>query len=143
MLAMNAFCGRLSDRIRNRLRNRNTDLVIIPSGMTSQLQTLDVSVNKPFKQLVRKHCDTWQNKDSRILTPSEKIKRASASVTVEWISKAQKEVLINIIQKSFLKCCLSNVEDGIQDDILWDDGEQSGEGASSSGNKSATEGSFD
>jgi hypothetical protein len=52
-------------------------------------------------------------------------------------------VPINIIQKSFLKCCLSNVEDGMQDDIPWDDSEQSGKGASSSENESATEGSLD
>jgi hypothetical protein len=45
MLAMDAFCGHLSDTIRNRLRNKNTDLVIIPSGMTRQLQSLEASVN--------------------------------------------------------------------------------------------------
>jgi hypothetical protein len=57
---------------------------------------------------------------------------------VEWISKAWKEVPVNIIPKSFLVCCLSNAEDGKQDDVLWDDNEQSGKGASS-GNESATE----
>jgi hypothetical protein len=65
------------------------------------------------------------------------------SLTVDWISKAWKEVPVNIIPKSFLKCCLSNVEDGIQDDILWNDSEQSGEGTSSSENKSMTAGSLD
>jgi hypothetical protein len=63
MLAMHAFRGHLSKRIRNRLWNKNTDLVIIPSGMTCQLQALDVSINKPFKHPVRKHCDAWLNKD--------------------------------------------------------------------------------
>jgi hypothetical protein len=49
--------------------------------------------------------------------------RASALVIVEWISKAWKEVPVNIIPKSFFKCCLSNAEDGKQDDILWDGSE--------------------
>jgi hypothetical protein len=62
---------------------------------------------------------------------------------MEWISKAWKEVPVNIIPKSCLKCCLSNMEDGTQDEMLWDDNEQSGEGASSSENESATEGSLD
>jgi hypothetical protein len=35
MLAMDAFHGHLSNRIKKRLRNKNTDLVIIPSAMTS------------------------------------------------------------------------------------------------------------
>jgi hypothetical protein len=97
MLAIDAFHGHLSDRSRNRLRNKSTDLVIIPSGMTSQFQPLDVSVNKPFKQLVCKHCDAWLNKDSHILTPSGKIKRALASIIMEWMSKAWKEVPFNVI----------------------------------------------
>jgi hypothetical protein len=58
---MDAFRGHLSDTIRNRLRNRKTYLVIIPTGMTSQLQPLDVSITKPFKHLVRKHYGAWLN----------------------------------------------------------------------------------
>jgi hypothetical protein len=37
---------------------------------------------------------------------------------------------------------LSNAEDGTQDDILWDDNEQSGVGALSEENESATEGAL-
>jgi hypothetical protein len=37
---------------------------------------------------------------------------------------------------------LSNAEDGMQDDILWNDSEQSGEGTSSSENQSVAEGSM-
>jgi hypothetical protein len=83
MLVMDTFCGCLSDRLINTLRNKNTSVVIIPSGMTSQLQPFGVSVNKPFKHLIHKHHDAWLNKDSHILTPSGKIKRAAASVIVE------------------------------------------------------------
>jgi hypothetical protein len=83
MLAMDAFHGHLSDKIRNRLKKKNTDLVIIPNGMASQLQPLDVFINKPFKDLVRKHCDGWLNKDNHILTSVGKMKRTSASLIVD------------------------------------------------------------
>jgi hypothetical protein len=69
------------------------------------------------------------------LTSSGSIKRTSASVIVEWISKACKEVPVSIMSKSLLKCCLSNAEDGTQDDILWDNNKQSGKGASFSENE--------
>jgi hypothetical protein len=111
--------------------------------MTNQLQPLDVLINKPFRHLVRKYYDASLNKDNHILTPNGKIKRESVSITVEWISKAWKEVPVSIIAKSFLKCCLSNAEDGTQDDVLWDDSERSGEGASTSENESATGVSLD
>jgi hypothetical protein len=52
-------------------------------------------------------------------------------------------VRVNITPKSFLKCRLSNAEDEMQDNILWDDNEHSGKGATSSANESATEGSVD
>jgi hypothetical protein len=74
MLAMNAFHGHLSNIIGNRLRNKNNDLLIIPSGMRSQLQPSDVSINKPFKHLIHKHYNAWLNKDNHILTSSGKIK---------------------------------------------------------------------
>jgi hypothetical protein len=76
MLAMDAFHGHLSDRIRNRLRKKNTDAVIILSGMRSQLKPLDVSVNKPFKHHVCKQYDAWLNKNNHIMTPSGIIRRA-------------------------------------------------------------------
>jgi hypothetical protein len=52
-------------------------------------------------------------------------------------------VPISIIPKSFLKCCLFNAQDGREDDILWDDSEQSRERISSSGNESVTARSLD
>jgi hypothetical protein len=59
------------------------------------------------------------------------------------MSKAWKEVPVNVIPKSFLKCCLYIAEDGTQDDILWNGREQSGESASSSVNESVSEESVD
>jgi hypothetical protein len=80
--------------------------------MTSQLQPLDVSVNKPFKHLVCKHCDSSPNKNNHILTPSGKIKRASTLIIVEWMSKAW---IIGASQYySKMVFIVSNVEDGTQ-----------------------------
>jgi hypothetical protein len=142
MLAMAAFRGPLYNGIRNRLRNKNAALVIIPRAMTNQVQPLDMSITRSFKHLVRTHYSAWLNKYIHILTLSGKIKKASASVILEWISKAWKEVPGNIIPKLFSKCYLFNAEDGMQDDNLWDYSGQSGEAASSAENESATEGSL-
>jgi hypothetical protein len=99
MLAMDAFCGHLSDRIRNTLRNRNTTLVTIPGGKTTQLQPHYVSIGKSFKHLVHKHYDAWLNTDNHILTKTGNIKRVSAPILVEWILKASKEVPVIINPK--------------------------------------------
>ena len=53
VLVLDSFKGHLSDSVKNQLRKMNTELVVIPGGMTSVLQPLDVSINKPFEDRLR------------------------------------------------------------------------------------------
>ena len=53
MLVLDAFKGHLTDSVENQLCKMNTELVIIPGGITSVLQPMDVSINKPFKDRLR------------------------------------------------------------------------------------------
>ena len=54
MLVLDAFKGHLTDSVKNQLRKMKTELVVIPGGMTSVLQTMGVSINKLFKDRLRK-----------------------------------------------------------------------------------------
>jgi hypothetical protein len=50
MLTLDAFKDQLTEKVKDGAPYLlNTDLVVIPGGMTSQLQVLDMVVNKPFK----------------------------------------------------------------------------------------------
>lgn len=120
MLVMDAFKGHLTDPLKNKLRRNNCDLVIIPGGMTSQLQPLDVSINKPFKDYVKREYENWLHLEKHPLTPSGKIKKASASKIAEWVSVAWKKVSNETIIHSFKKCCITNALDGTEDDIVWE-----------------------
>lgn len=44
------FKTHLMDSIKMKLKEENTDVAIIRGGSKSQLQLLDVSINKPFKK---------------------------------------------------------------------------------------------
>ena len=50
---MDSFEGHKTDTIKNITLNENTDLAIIPGGLTSIVQPLDVCLNKPFKDRLR------------------------------------------------------------------------------------------
>ena len=49
MLCLDTFWGHLTDEIKNKIHRLKSELVVIPAGMMSVIQPLDVSVNKPFK----------------------------------------------------------------------------------------------
>ena len=53
MLCLDAFRGHLTDAVREKIHSLASDLVVIPAGMTSALQSLDVNKNKPFKGYVQ------------------------------------------------------------------------------------------
>ena len=59
MLVLDAFRRHSTEPVKTQLRKMNGDLVIVPGGMTSQLQVLDVVVNKPFKDNLRKWYNEW------------------------------------------------------------------------------------
>ena len=53
VLVLDAFRSHRSPVVKSVLNAEKTDLAIIPGGMTSVLQPLDVSVNKPMKMALR------------------------------------------------------------------------------------------
>ena len=59
MLCLDAFRGHLTDGIENKIHRLKTEFVVIPTGMMSVLQPLDVSVNKPFRALLSEQYDSW------------------------------------------------------------------------------------
>jgi hypothetical protein len=76
MLVLGAFKGHLTEKVKTIASNLlNTNLVIILGGMTSQLQVLDVVVNKPFKDRLRRLYGEWLLSGNCPLTPAGNIRR--------------------------------------------------------------------
>jgi hypothetical protein len=81
MLVLDAFRGHLTEKVKTVASNQlNTDLVIIPGGMTSQLQVLDVVVNKPLKDRLRCLYREWLLSGNCPLTPAGNIRRPSEAL---------------------------------------------------------------
>lgn len=119
MLVLDSFKGHLTADVKEEITKNNTDLVVIPGGMTSQLQVLDVVVNKPFKDHLRQLYTDWLLKGNHALTPSGKLKKAPVSLLAEWILTAWRRISPESIVSGFKKCCISNAMDGTEDDIIW------------------------
>jgi hypothetical protein len=73
---------------------------------------------------VRQQYLTWIADPARELTETWKIKSASFSEIVRFISAERKAITERIIVRSFKKYCLNNALDGSENDILQEgDGE--------------------
>ncbi len=53
LFVMDSFRVHLTEETKKCLKERNSDLAIIPGECTSKVQPLDVSCNKPFKAVLR------------------------------------------------------------------------------------------
>jgi hypothetical protein len=97
MFVLDAFKGHLTDSVKNQLRKMKTELVVIPGGMTSVLQPMDISINKPFEDRLRQQYLTWIADPARELTETGKIKCAAPSEVMQWVSAAWKAIPESII----------------------------------------------
>jgi hypothetical protein len=122
MLVLDSFKGHLIQQVKEEMIKANTDLVVIPGGMTSQLQVLDVVVNKPFKDHLRRLYSDWLLEGNHALTPGRKLNKPSVTMLGEWILTAWGRISSKPILAGFKKCCISSALDGTTDDIcgkMW------------------------
>ena len=69
LLVWDSFRAHLSDNVKRVLKSSRTDVAVIPGGMTSLLQPLDVGVNKPFKDNLRQYWNEWMLAGNHTFTP--------------------------------------------------------------------------
>ena len=123
MLCLDTFWGHLTDEIKNKIHRLKSELVVIPVGMTSVLQPLDVSVSKPFKAWLSEQYDHRISDHDWELTASGKVKPAPPHVVAHWVLSTWTSIPAELVAESFKKCFISNALDGTEDDLLWDDDE--------------------
>jgi hypothetical protein len=82
----------------------NTQVAIIPSGMTPILQPADVHWNRPFKTAVKEKWLQWLSKGEVEFTRTGKRKSAFYEMVVHWIFQCWKALSQDLIAKSFREC---------------------------------------
>ena len=98
---------------------------MIPGRMTSLLQPLDVSVNKPFKDGLRRCWVDWMIEGEKSYAKGGLMQKVDFPPICLWILKVWEELPAETIHRTFLKCCISNSLDGTEDDVLWEDDSRS------------------
>ena len=59
LVVWDIFRRHITDNSKAKLSRTNMDIVVVPGGLTSLLQPLDISLNKPFKDNMREERNNW------------------------------------------------------------------------------------
>ena len=121
LLVLGSFSGHLTDVVKRSLKEENTDMAVIPGGLTSVIQPFDVCLNKPFKDRLREQWNGWMTSDEKTYTPSGNMQRASLPTVCQWVLNAWGDMKTDSVTYSFKKCGISNTLDGTEDDLLWEE----------------------
>ena len=121
LLVWDQFSAHLTESVSTKVRSMNTDVAVIPGGLTGVLQPLDVSMNKPFKSGLRDRWQNWMANGEKSYTPSGSLRAPTLDTLAQWVLDSWNAIQTPIVVKSFKKCCISNAMDGTEDDMLWED----------------------
>ncbi|KAJ8880130.1 hypothetical protein PR048_016593 [Dryococelus australis] len=101
--------------MKQKLKDLNSVLAVIPGVTTSQLQVL---VNKPLKFHLRRQYSEWMHGGRHSVTLNGKIKKPSVTQLLEWVIVAWRSIIHDSIVRGFKKCCAANSMAGTEDDIV-------------------------
>ena len=117
---LDSFEAQKTEQVKRSFKSENSDLAVIPGGLTSVLQPLDVCLNKPFKDRVRQKWMAWMAEGIHELTASGRQKKSSEELMCQWIGEAWRDIPREMVVNSFLKCGITNSLDGSEDDFIFD-----------------------
>ena len=85
ILVWDSFRPHMSENIKKKLKEMKTDTVIIPGELTAMVQPLDVSINQPFKNSVKKQWTTWMDSGEHSFTPpGGAMRKPTITLVCEW-----------------------------------------------------------
>ena len=123
LLVLDSFSAHITAKVRTALKKVNCYPAIIPGGCTSKAQHLDVAINKPFKDQIRKQWTHFMiERQTKINNGESNMKGPVHQDLINWMSTASKSVRdTGVIPKSFKVTGISTALSGIEDNMLHND----------------------
>ena len=88
LLVCDQFKAHVTESTKRLATKLKTHLAVIAGGLTSQLQPLDVSVNKLFKGFMREEWTKWIEAPTHHVTPTGRVKWPLISNVCEWVKNS-------------------------------------------------------
>ena len=96
-------------------KQTNSDVSVIPGGLTSHLQPADVSWSKPSKTAYKAKYSHWMATGTKSCTAAGNMCAPSKALCLEWVRECWEELPSKIIKKSFRACGISVEVDKVEE----------------------------
>ena len=108
LLVCDLFKAHVTESTKRLATKLKTHLAVIPGGLTSQLQPLDISVNKLFKGFMHEEWAKWiEAAPTHHVSPAGRMKQPSISNVCEWVKNSWQRVKRETIVKSLKNVALA------------------------------------
>jgi len=67
-LIYDSMRAHLTDAVKAKVKKTNSELAVIPGGLTKELQLLDIGINRPFKAKLRVAWEHWMTDGEHMFT---------------------------------------------------------------------------
>ncbi|CAI5992684.1 unnamed protein product, partial [Closterium sp. NIES-65] len=119
MLVLDSYRGHITQTMLQSYRTHSITPAVIPAGCTSQIQPLDVSINRCFKAAVRARYARWFMREGiHLKTKKGNLRRPPHPVVLQWIAEAWDQVPKQIIIDAFRHCGISSKLDGTENHLV-------------------------
>ncbi|XP_077453569.1 NEDD8-activating enzyme E1 catalytic subunit isoform X3 [Stigmatopora argus] len=110
VLICDSMRAHLTATVKNQIMKRNSELAVIPGGLTKELQPLDIGINRAFKSKLRAAWEQWMIAGEHSFTKSGRQRRASYATICQWIFAAWANVSACTDVRAFAKAGIISKE---------------------------------
>ena len=85
ILVADVYRAQQTANVKKLLQNKSTLLINVPPGCASRIQPLDVSINKPFKDAIRKQFEKHLSENLHLCTRNKLSVSERRVLTTKWV----------------------------------------------------------
>ncbi|CAI7901047.1 unnamed protein product [Closterium sp. NIES-54] len=119
MLVLDSYHGHITQTMLQAYRTHSITLAVIPTGSTSQIQPLDVSINRCFKAALRARYARWFMREGiHLKTKAGNLRRPPHPVVLQWIAEVWDQVPKKVIIEALCHCAISSKLDMTENHLV-------------------------
>ncbi|XP_029974633.1 uncharacterized protein LOC115408167 [Salarias fasciatus] len=103
LLICDSMRAHLTEAVKMQVKKSNSELAVIPGGLTKELQPLDIGINRSFKVKLRAAWERWMTEGRHTLIKTGRQRRPSYSIVCQWIVDSWAQVSASCVVRAFTK----------------------------------------